>query len=154
MSMQNDDIYFMKQALDIAKLAESNNEVPVGALCVMGGKIIASSHNQRESLKDPTAHAEIIAIRQASAHLKSWRLTDCTLFVTLEPCLMCAGAILNSRITRVVFGSYDSKAGALGSLYNIGNDPRLNHEFAIKGGVLEDFSSKLLTGFFEKLRSY
>lgn len=154
MEIKNDDIYFMKQALNVAEQAVSKGEVPVAAVCVMEGKIIGSAHNQRESLKDPTAHAEIIAIRQASAHLNSWRLTDCTLFVTLEPCLMCAGAILNSRIARVVFGSYDSKAGALGSLYNVGSDPRLNHEFSINGGVLEDFSSKLLAEFFEMLRSY
>lgn len=148
------DISFMELALEEAELAFSVGEVPVGAIIVHKGIVIARAHNVRETTKDPTAHAELIAIKQASANLESWRLEDCTLYVTLEPCLMCGGAILNSRIPRVVFGCADPKGGALGSLYNVGVDPRLNHEFEITHSVLEENSSNLLSKFFSGLRSH
>ncbi|TAN27655.1 MAG: nucleoside deaminase [Actinomycetota bacterium] len=144
----------MRQALDEAEKAALEDEIPVGAVCVINSEIISRAHNTRESTKDPTAHAELLAIRQAAETLKTWRLSGCTLYVTLEPCLMCSGAIINSRISRVVFGPYDPKAGALGSLYNVGSDPRLNHETVVVGGVLQENSSKLLSQFFQRLRSH
>ncbi|MDA8080880.1 MAG: tRNA adenosine(34) deaminase TadA [Actinomycetota bacterium] len=147
------DELFMRQALDEANLAAINGEVPIGAICVYDGKIISRAHNARETSQDPTGHAEILAIRSASQARRSWRLSGCTLYVTLEPCLMCSGAIINSRIDRVVFGPYDPKTGALGSLYNVGSDPRLNHEIVIVGGVMEEISSKLLSEFFQGLRT-
>jgi len=145
--------FFMRQALDEAELAARNGEVPVGAVCVYEGEVISRGHNDRETSLDPTSHAEILAIRRAAEALRSWRLSGCTLYVTLEPCLMCSGAVLNSRIDRVVFGPYDPKAGALGSLYNVGSDPRLNHETVIVGGVMEEISGKLLSEFFQRLRT-
>lgn len=148
------DDFFMQHALDEAELAKIEGEVPIGAVCVKEGRIISWGHNQRENRHDPTAHAELIAIREASKTLGNWRLTGCTLYVTLEPCLMCAGALINSRVDRIVFGPHDPKAGAVGSLYNVANDPRLNHEIQISSGVLEEKSSKLLSEFFEGLRSY
>lgn len=149
----SEDESFMRQAIKEAELASLAGEVPVGAVCVIDGKVIARGRNERESGNDPTSHAEMLAIRRASQALGSWRLTGCTLYVTLEPCLMCGGAIINSRIDRVVFGPYDPKAGAFGSLYNVGADPRLNHETSITGGVLEEISGKLLSEFFQKLRT-
>lgn len=147
------DEFFMHSAIEQARIALSVGEVPVGATLVVGDEIISSAHNLRESKRDPTAHAETIALRTAAERLSRWRLSDCTLYVTLEPCLMCAGALINSRIKRVVFGPFDPKAGALGSLYNIGCDPRLNHELAITSRVLEEISSKLLREFFATVRS-
>jgi tRNA(adenine34) deaminase len=114
--------------------------------------VIASAGNQREQLNDPSAHAEVLALRVAAAHLGTWRLDDCTLYVTLEPCVMCAGAIINARVGTVVFGAPDLKAGAVGSLYNIAADPRLNHEPVVRHGVLAEECAILLTGFFEKQR--
>ena len=149
----DEDEFFMRQALDEAELAAIKGEVPVGAVCVYDSEIISWAHNAREALQDPTSHAELLAIRRASKARRSWRLSGCTLYVTLEPCLMCSGAIINSRIDRVVFGPYDPKAGAFGSLYNIGSDPRLNHEIVIKGGVMKEISSKLLSEFFQQLRT-
>ncbi|MFM8571106.1 MAG: tRNA adenosine(34) deaminase TadA [Pirellula sp.] len=146
------DEYFMRRSLQLAQLAAQQDEVPVGAIVVHANKVIASAYNQREQLADPTAHAEMIAITQAASHLDSLRLVDCTLFVTLDPCPMCAGAILQSRIPRVVFGALDPKAGAVTSLYQLLNDPRLNHRCEVVGGVLALECGKVLTDFFELKR--
>jgi len=142
----------MRAALREAEEAARRDEVPVGAVVVHGAKIIGRGHNQREMLKDPTAHAEMIAITQAAAALEGWRLEETTLYVTLEPCLMCAGAIVNARIPRVVFGAADPKAGACGSLYQVGLDPRLNHRFETTPGVLAAECAALLQEFFAKKR--
>jgi len=146
------DEHFMRRALELAKQAAVQDEVPVGAIVVHENKIIATAYNQREQLADPTAHAEMIAITQAATHLGSWRLLDCTLFVTLEPCPMCAGAILQSRIPRVVYGAVDSKAGAVVSLYQLLSDVRLNHRCEVIGGVLAGQCGQVLTEFFERKR--
>jgi tRNA(adenine34) deaminase len=143
---------FLRAALREAEQAEREDEVPVGAVVVHDGKVIGRGHNQREMLTDPTAHAEMIAITQAAAALESWRLENTTLFVTLEPCLMCAGAIVNARIPRVVFGARDPKAGACGSLYQVGLDARLNHRFEVVGGVLEKECAAILQRFFGRKR--
>ena len=145
------DIYFMKKALMQAKRAESYAEVPVGAVIVKNGKIIARGYNKRETMQSATAHAEHIAIEKACKKLKSWRLSGCTLYVTLEPCIMCAGAIVNSRIDRVVIGTHDKKAGAMGSVTNV-NELPLNHKPIIEYGVLEDECSQILKNFFKALR--
>lgn len=142
----------MRAALREAEEAARRDEVPVGAVVVHGGRIVGRGYNQREMLKDPTAHAEMIAITQAAAALEGWRLEGTTLYVTLEPCLMCAGAIVNARIPRVVFGAPDPKAGACGSLYQVGLDPRLNHRFEVVGGVLGAESAALLQEFFARKR--
>ena len=141
----------MKQALARAKNAEKSDEVPIGAVIVKDGKIIASGRNMREGKRNALHHAEIIAIDRACKKIGAWRLTGCTLYVTMEPCSMCAGAIVNSRISRVVFGCYDQKAGACGSVYNI-NDYPLNHKFEVVGGVLENECASILSEFFIKLR--
>jgi tRNA(adenine34) deaminase len=143
---------FMRQALDEARQAEAEGEVPVGAVIVCNGQIIARAHNQREQLLDPTAHAEMIAITQAAEFLKTWRLTECHLYVTLEPCPMCAGAIVQARMASVVYGITDPKAGACNSLYEITSDPRLNHRSIVLGGVMADECLTLLSGFFAKRR--
>ena len=142
----------MRVALREAAEAARRDEVPVGAVVVHGGKVIGKGFNQREMLKDPTAHAEMIAITQAAAALEGWRLEGATLYVTLEPCVMCAGAIVNARIARVVFGTLDPKAGACGSLYQVGLDPRLNHRFEVLGGVLAEECAALLREFFSRKR--
>ena len=146
------DELYMRQALGEAQIAAGEDEVPVGAVIVKGDQVVAMAHNQRESLQDPTAHAEMIAITQAAAALGSWRLADCTLYVTLEPCPMCAGAIVQARVPRVVFGADDPKAGAVRSLYQLLNDDRLNHEAKIQGGVLADPCGEILTRFFQNKR--
>jgi tRNA(adenine34) deaminase len=146
------DEHWMRQALALAQQAAEEDEVPVGALVVHQGRVIAGAYNQREQLADPTAHAEMIAITQAAAQLHSWRLIDCTLYVTLEPCPMCAGAILQSRIPRVVFGAIDPKAGAVQSLYQLLNDERLNHRCEVLGGVMGAVCGRILTEFFERKR--
>jgi tRNA(adenine34) deaminase len=146
------DEHFMRQALQLARTASEQDEVPVGAIVVLGNKIIAGAYNQREQLADPTAHAEMIAITQAASHLNSWRLLDCTLYVTLEPCPMCAGAILQSRIPRVVFGAVDPNAGAVVSLYQILSDSRLNHRCETLGNVLAPECGRVLTEFFDRKR--
>ncbi len=146
------DEHWMRYALSLAEQAAVEDEVPVGAVIVHRGRIIASAYNQREQLADPTAHAEMIAITQAASQLKSWRLLDCELFVTLEPCPMCAGAILQARIPRVVYGAIDPKAGAVESLYRMLNDSRLNHRCDVVGGVLAGPCSRVLTEFFENKR--
>ena len=129
--------YWMRQALDEARAAFEEDEVPVGAVVVHEERVIAQAHNQRETLNDPTAHAEMIAITQAAEALGSWRLTNCTLYVTLEPCPMCAGAIVQARLPTVIFGAADPKGGGCQSLYAITNDERLNHRSVVIGGVLE-----------------
>ena len=146
------DIYFMKKAIVRAKAAEKQDEVPIGAVVVLDGKVIATGRNMRETKKNALNHAEIIAIDRACKKIGAWRLNECTLYVTMEPCPMCAGAIVNSRIKRVVFGCYDKKAGACGSVFNI-NDFPLNHKFELVGGVLEKECASLLSEFFIKLRN-
>lgn len=150
----------MEQALDEAEVAGSEDEVPIGAVIVhyaaVGGpRVIAAAHNQREQLRDPTAHAEMLAITQAAQALNNWRLENCTLYVTLEPCPMCAGAIVLARIPRVVYGAADPKAGAAQSLFNLLNDARLNHRAQVVSGVLGDRCGQLLSQFFvqKRLRS-
>jgi len=147
-----EDILFMRLALKEAGLAFLEGEVPVGAVVVKDGKVISSSHNLREISKDPSAHAEILAIRDATKISDSWRLTGLTLYVTKEPCIMCAGALVNSRITRLVYGCRDGKAGGVDSLYTILNDSRLNHQVEVVSGVLEDECAELLRDFFKERR--
>jgi len=143
---------FMKTALDAAEAALAEGEVPVGAVVVHQGHIIARAHNAREQLRDPTGHAEMIAITQAAASLGSWRLDGCTLYVTLEPCPMCAGAILQARIPQVVYGAADPKAGAVRTLYRLLEDPRLNHRCGIVSDVLAEPCGQILTRFFQQQR--
>jgi len=147
-----DDVTAMRAALVEARLALTHDDVPVGAVVVRNGQVIASAGNQREQLGDPTAHAEILALRLAAQHVGTWRLDDCTLYVTLEPCVMCAGAIINARVGTVVFGAPDLKAGAIGSLYNVAVDPRLNHEAVVRHGVLAEECGLLLQKFFSERR--
>lgn len=148
-----EDQYFMSQALMEARKALELEEVPIGAVVVCEGKIIGRGYNLKERDNDPTAHAEIIALREAAQVSSSWRLDGCQLFVTIEPCPMCAGAIVQARIARLVFGALDPKAGAAGSLYNIIKDERLNHRVTeVKGGVLAQESRQLMQDFFKKLR--
>lgn len=142
----------MRAAIVAAKIAEENGDVPIGAVIVHQNKIIARAYNQRQQLQDPTAHAEIIALTQAAAALESWRLNGCTMYVTLEPCPMCAGALVNSRIDRLVYGCDDPKAGACGSLYNIVQDERLNHRLEVTTGVLQEQCRQQLQGFFARRR--
>lgn len=143
----------MRLALQEAEAARRAGEVPIGAVIAHQGRIVARAHNQREQLHDPTAHAEMIAITQAAQALGSWRLEGCTLCVTLEPCPMCAGAIVLARIPVVVFGAKDPKAGAVESLYRLLNDPRLNHRCTVAGGVLADQCGAILTEFFRAQRA-
>lgn len=138
----------MGLALDEARAALAHGDVPVGAVVVVDGEVVARRHNEREVAADPTAHAEILALRDAAAALGRWRLDDATLVVTLEPCAMCAGAAVSARLGRLVFGAPDLKAGATGSLYNLCADPRLNHEVALTAGVRADEAADLLTSFF------
>jgi tRNA(adenine34) deaminase len=146
------DESFMGLALREARRAERLEEVPVGAVVVRDGIVISRGHNLRESRNDPTAHAELVAIKKAAKKMGSWRLTGCTLYVTLEPCPMCAGAMVNSRISRVVYGCADPKAGACGTLMNLAQDGRLNHRLELSGGVLSDECAGLLRDFFRKKR--
>ena len=142
----------MQLALEAAQEAYNSDEVPVGAVAVYHNDVIARSHNQRESHQDPLGHAEIAVITEASRRLGSWRLEDVTLYVTLEPCLMCMGALLQSRVPKLVFGAMDPKAGACGSLYDVSNDARLNHAIEVVSGVLAEESSQLLKKFFQEKR--
>ena len=142
----------MALAVEEATRATAHGDVPVGAIVVIDGEVVASRHNERELTGDPTAHAELLAVRDAASATGSWRLSGATVFVTLEPCPMCAGALYQSRIDRLVFGAADQKAGACGSLYNLGSDPRLNHEFEVVHGVLADECATLLTNFFATRR--
>lgn len=148
----NQDELWMKEAIAEAKKAERLGEVPIGAVVVKEGIIIGRGHNLRETQHNPVSHAEIIAIQQASQALNAWRLLDCTLYVTLEPCPMCAGAIVQSRIKRVVYGTADPKAGCAGTLMNLLQEPRFNHETELTGHVLQIECANLLTEFFRELR--
>jgi len=147
-----DDLVFMSLALDEARAAELHHDVPIGAVVVRDGVVIARRHNERELTGDPTAHAEVLALRDAATVVGHWRLLDCTLYVTLEPCVMCAGALVNSRIGRVVFGATDPKAGAVHSLYEVCGDERLNHRPPVTDGVLADECGGLLKDFFARRR--
>jgi tRNA(adenine34) deaminase len=144
--------HFMQQAMRQAEEALAADEVPVGAVIVQGERIIAAAHNQRETLHDPTAHAEMIAITQAADAMGDWRLEGCTLYVTLEPCIMCSGAILQARIPVVVYGATDPKGGAVSSLYSLLSDTRLNHRCQIVPGVLAERCGSILTSFFQAQR--
>jgi tRNA(adenine34) deaminase len=143
----------MQEAIRQARLAEEQGEVPIGAVIVQGGEIVGSGYNLRETRNDPTAHAEMIAIREASERMNAWRLLGCTLYVTLEPCPMCAGAILQSRVERVVYGAPDPKAGCAGTLMDLLQDHRFNHRSPWTSGVLHEECASLLTDFFRRLRS-
>ena len=146
------DLTFMRIALEEAAKAPAVGEVPIAALIVQGNQVLAQTHNYREIWQDPTAHAEVIAIRAASAALGTWRLIDTTLYVTVEPCAMCIGAIILARVSRVVFGARDPKAGACGSLFDLPSEPQLNHRVAVTGGVLEQECQALIQKFFKELR--
>jgi tRNA(adenine34) deaminase len=144
---------FMRCALQEAQKAYQKGEAPIGAVIVKEGKIIAKGHNLREKNNDPTAHAEVIAIKKAAKKLRSWRLVDCDLYVTLEPCAMCAGAIIQARVDKLCFGAFDPKAGAAGSVVNLFEEERWNHKVEVKRGILEQECSKILRNFFRGLRS-
>jgi tRNA(adenine34) deaminase len=146
------ELAFMRRALAAAELASGRGEVPVGAVVVVGGEIVSIAHNERETGGDPTAHAEILALRRAAAALGRWRLLDADLFVTMEPCPMCAGALVNARVRRLYFGCDDPKAGAVRTLFNLTEDPRLNHRVEVFPGVLAAEGAALLRGFFSRLR--
>jgi tRNA(adenine34) deaminase len=150
--VQRSHDYWMAKAIAEARKAQVKHEVPIGCVIVREGRIIARAHNLRESKQDPAAHAELLAIRKAARKLSSWRLLDTTLYVTLEPCRMCMGAIILARIPRVVFGCFDPKAGAAGSLYDLSNDPRLNHRLELVSGVRGPECSHQLSSFFTALR--
>ena len=146
------DEHYMRLALREARYAFEEGETPVGAVIVHEGRVIARAHNQKEMLRDPTAHAEMIAITQAAAAREAWRLSGCVLYVTLEPCLMCAGALIQARLSRVVYGADDPKAGAVRTLYQVLDDVRLNHRVAVTGGVLADECGAVLSEFFATRR--
>jgi len=152
MKISESDETFMNFALAQARMAFSLGEVPVGAVLVREGEIIAEGFNRRETWSDSTAHAEILVIQQASRKLKGWRLSDCSLYVTLEPCPMCAGALVQARIPRLIFGAFDPKGGGSGSLFNIPEDDRLNHRTLVTSGCLENECAALLKAFFGDLR--
>ena len=147
------DIEAMRLALAEARAAAAHDDVPIGAVVIRDGEVIASRHNERELAGDPTAHAEVLVLRDAAAVVGHWRLLDCTLYVTLEPCVMCAGALVNSRIGRVVYGATDPKAGAVESLYRVCSDERLNHRPPVSAEVLADECGQLLKAFFAARRS-
>lgn len=151
-TMTDGDVVYMRLALEQARKASAQGEVPIGAVLVRDGQVLTKAHNFREIWQDPTAHAEIVAIREAATRSGSWRLTDTTLYVTLEPCAMCIGAIILARIPRLVFGAMDPKAGACGSIFDLPAERRLNHRVEVIGGVLEKESQELLQTFFKNLR--
>jgi tRNA(adenine34) deaminase len=146
------DEYFMRLALREAERAVDHDDVPIGAVLVHEGEVLAVGRNEREARQDPTAHAEVLALREASARLGSWRVLDSVLYVTLEPCAMCAGAIVLARVPRVVFGAWDPKAGAAGSVLDVLAQPQLNHRPEVSGGLLADECGALLTSFFASRR--
>lgn len=147
-----DDAWFMRLALREAERALAHEDVPIGAVVVRAGEVLAAAHNERELRADPTAHAEILALREASRVVGSWRLLDCSLYVTLEPCTMCAGAIVLARVSRVVFGATDPKAGAAGSVLDVLSEPRLNHRPEVVSGLLAPACGQLLSRFFASRR--
>ena len=149
---KKDHYYWMQRALSEARKAEDKDEVPIGCVIVRQSRIISRGHNLRESSQDPSAHAEMLAIRKAARKLGSWRLLDTTLYVTLEPCTMCMGAIILSRIPQVVFGCYDPKGGAAGSVYNLSNNSQLNHSIELIPRIMEQECSEILSNFFSMLR--
>ncbi|HJB55829.1 MAG TPA: tRNA adenosine(34) deaminase TadA [Candidatus Olsenella avistercoris] len=149
---KNDEAY-MRLALEEAAAAGVEGEVPIGAVVVCDGEVVARAHNRRETDADPSAHAEFSAMVAAARELGRWRLTGCTVYVTLEPCLMCAGLMVNARVDRCVYGAADPKGGALGTLFDVSHDPRLNHAFEVTPGVLADESAELLRGFFRERRA-
>lgn len=146
------DREYMQMAIEKARLAPALGEVPIGAVLVMDGQVLSQVHNFREVWQDPTAHAEVVAIREAATRLGTWRLTGTTLYVTVEPCSMCAGAVIQSRISRLVFGARDPKAGACGSVFNLPDERRLNHRVEVVGGLMEQESQDLMQSFFRGLR--
>lgn len=148
----DEDVVYMTLALEQAREAAAEGEVPIGAVLVCDGAVVAHGRNAREGAADPTAHAEMIAIREGAERLGRWRLSGCTLYVTLEPCPMCAGALVNARIDRLVYGAADPKAGATGTLYDLSADDRLNHRFEVRGGVLAEECGQILKEFFQDLR--
>ncbi|QQZ09468.1 tRNA adenosine(34) deaminase TadA [Heyndrickxia vini] len=150
--METNDEYYMKLAIKEAIKAKEKEEVPIGAVIVLNGEVIASAHNLRETTQNAITHAEILAIQEACKKVESWRLEDAELFVTLEPCPMCSGAIILSRIKRVVYGASDPKAGCAGTLMNLLNDCRFNHQSAVVSGVLENECSEMLSSFFKEIR--
>ena len=152
MKKEKTNEYYMRQALNEAEKAYKKLEVPVGAIIVKNGKIIARAHNQKEEKKDTTKHAEILAIQKASKKLQSWRLIDCEMYITLEPCSMCAGAIINSRIKKIYIGANDEKTGAAGSVLNLFNDYKFNHKVEVEKGLLKKECEKILKDFFKELR--
>jgi len=152
MSFSENDIYFMRLALEEAEAAFDADEVPVGAVIVQGDAVIARTHNRRESSNDPTGHAELLALRVASQKLQRWRLSDSTLYVTKEPCIMCAGTMVNARLGRLVYGCRDEKGGAVDSLYKLLSDHRLNHQVEVVSGVLGDECAEILKKFFQERR--
>lgn len=152
MNLESEQTYFMQQALLEAKKAYLINEVPIGAVVVHEGEIVGRGHNLREWLEDATVHAEVVAIQEACRTLNSWRLVDCDLYVTIEPCLMCSGAIINSRIGRVYYGAPDPKAGAVTSLYQTLTDQRLNHQVEVVSGLFAEESATLMKNFFKAAR--
>jgi tRNA(adenine34) deaminase len=146
------DVSFMQQAISLAIKAQEMNEVPVGAVVIQDNQIIGEGWNQPIGLCDPTSHAEVIALRAAAKHVDNYRLTNCSLYVTLEPCMMCAGAIIHSRIQKLIFGAFDPKSGVAGSTTNLFTIPHINHRVRIEGGVLQEECGTLLTKFFQKKR--
>ena len=149
----NTDETYMRLALEEARAAAAEGEVPIGAVLVCDGEVVGRGRNARESAGDPTAHAEMVAIREGAERLGRWRLSGCTLYVTLEPCPMCAGALVNARVDRLVYGAADPKAGAVGTLYDLSADARLNHAFEVTSGVLEAECGEILREFFRALRA-
>jgi len=151
--MEETDYQYMLEAIEEAKKAEEKHEVPIGAVVVIGGEIVGRAHNLRETAQRSIAHAELLAIDEACQKTGSWRLEDATLYVTLEPCPMCAGSIIMSRVKRVVFGAYDPKGGCVGTLMNLLQDERFNHRAEVVGGVMEEECGRFLTDFFRSLRA-
>jgi tRNA(adenine34) deaminase len=154
MELHQDEIdrRYMQEAIELARKALESEDVPIGALVVYRGRVIGRGYNQREKLQDPTAHAEMLALTAAAEYIGHWRLENCTVYVTLEPCPMCAGALVLARVARLVYGAPDEKAGACGSLYQITQDPRLNHRVETVGGVLAEAAVELLQAFFRRRR--